>query len=208
MSKIEEQAKGTLESLMFSKKITLDRTQIERLAAWFALKAMMFEYAGHPDSLTIPKSDYDYIRSSLLAPKHWRMWMGSQNSAEWVMRCFNLPTTTVFLSDLPNNIGPNRPRKCNVLTTSFGLGQLFAYVSLSNAPRLLDKHDATIDNSSTPGGEPGMLKIWPYCGDVAWPRSFFLSTIDLDEIANSINSISGDVPPQFREAVSIQKEPL
>ena len=86
MSKIEDQAKVPLEDLMCSKSMTLDKEKIEAVATWFALKTMVFEYAGHPDSVTVPKTDYDYIRKNGLPPLHWRIWIGSHDVSDWVMR--------------------------------------------------------------------------------------------------------------------------
>lgn len=206
MSGIENRAKPILSSLMLAEETRLDKSAVEKIAAWLALRTIIFEFSGTPDSKTVPKSDYDFIRAHRLPPAHWRIWIGYQDSPKWIMRIYNLPTMQMFQSQLASYIESGKPRKTNVLTTSFGLGQLFAYVCFTNEPKLIDNHNSAVDNFRTDRGDPILLKVWPYTEDLIWPHAVLLDTGNVDYIANAINSISKPVPAEFRDAISTHEE--
>ena len=202
MSVIEGGAMGILEDMMQSKTLRLSQSQLVKVATWFALKSMVFEYAGHPDSIAIPQSDYDYIRANKLPPPHWRIWIGSHNVGSWIMRCFNQPTVGAMLSDIEANIA--KVDGCNVQATSFGLLQLFAHISSSDDPRLVKQHDTAIDNRRAENGEHGLLTIWPFSGEIEWPRTFFLGSDDLEYFANSV-ALNSIAPPKGLALPSFHK---
>ena len=202
MGSIEREAMGILEDMMLSKKMRLSENNVTKVATWFALKSMVFEYTGHPDSIAVPKSDYDYIRANKLPPPHWRIWIGSQNVDSWIMRCFNQPTVGAMLSDIKSNIA--KVDGCNVQATSFGLLQLFAHISSSDDPRLVKQHDTAIDNRRAENGEHGLLTIWPFSGEIEWPRTFFLGSDDLEYFANSV-ALNSIAPPKGLALPSFHK---
>lgn len=196
MSEIETNAKENLVSLMLSERMVFTEEQIRSVAGWLALKTILFEYMWKAEPVATAE-EYEYLERERVPPDNWHIWIGTHNVSTWRMRMFNQPTLAIDERTLTPPI-VLKPGQCNTNTTSFGLGQLFAYIFFSATDSVRDHH-LTIDDCRTARNLPCVLRIWPYCNPIEWPRSFFLNKSDLDSISKSLNI---NVPPATEDLIA------
>ncbi len=156
MGQIEENAKAPLTDLMLGKSVTLSTEQAARVAAWFALKTIIGEYRYN--TVSIPRTDYECIKTTGFPPAHWHIWIGSHQVERWKTAYTEKQITGCMSADFDIS-GFTPPNEYNACTTSFGLGELFAHVSVASVNGLFDRHDRIIHDMRSTFGRRLLARI-------------------------------------------------
>jgi hypothetical protein len=162
---IQERAQPYLAPLFRGEPQTLDASTRSIISAWLAMVTMTGEYMMLPPRIAVLQVDRDWLRTTLTAPGHWRIWIG--HCEEWLPSKSWFKTTLAFLDpeDVPKIVGgENYP--ANTQTTAMKFGKLFAITASSIFPEIV----ANWDWLPTPRAKFCLQQIWPDPNwDVTWP---------------------------------------
>lgn len=174
MSKIEQEVKPLLTSMILGEKVILDKVEQTNISKWIIMTSIMAEFTD-TKSMAIPAEHRKHLFKTLIPPKGWKIWIGKYNDIEWdfAYRHYGFYVTN-----------PEEAKKIkagimtvipNTQVSTFVIGNFF--VHCSNSP--FDIFHKDFDKIV----EPVMKKIWPINHEnISWPPLEIIS----DELAYTI----------------------
>jgi hypothetical protein len=182
LSQIQNRAKPYLLPLFEGKPSRLDEAAQSIIASWIAMTTMTASYSIRGrERIAISQSDRDWLRSTLTAPKDWRIWIG--HCEEWARKeQWVHVTLPIFDSEnIPETVTDN-DRLPNTQTTAFKIGKLYAFSMSCPFPTTLFGWDWR----TYPRAILFLHEIWPRAEGrvVAWPFAR-MATRDAEGIARA-----------------------
>ena len=176
MSKIEGDAKPVALPLMQGFPLILDRAKQRLLASMFCLITARNEFS-RLGAIAVPEADRDHLRTTLLPPTHWRIWIagyaGTNPKENWT---YHQPMHVDL--DPASETGPD---KANTQTTTLVIGKLCAHTFSST---IID------DFSGYTGIE--LQRIWPTSDDIDWS---VVRAYDERALFSLSEAMARDIPP-------------
>jgi hypothetical protein len=149
MSRLENDTKPILLTLIQGEPTLLDREQQTLLAQWIVLKVMITEWS-RPLEAFIPKEDRRAFMDNLTIPPYLEMWVITNDSEKWKGTFLRQTALLAFP-------GPRPPGRRNSPTVAIGFGRLFIFVMMTLA--------AGMKLSERIGIHAIVPKLFPYASD-------------------------------------------
>ena len=126
LSQIQNRAKPYLVPLIEGRSSSLDEAAQAIISSWIAMATMTGAYTGGDlGRMPISQRDRNWLRFTLTAPKHWRIWIGHcdiwNNNHQWLHAMLPL----LDAEDGPEG-ATKELRPPNTQTTAFKVGNLYA----------------------------------------------------------------------------------
>jgi hypothetical protein len=183
MSRLEQRAKPILVPLITGAPIVLSHPNQEIVATWIATKLLTIE-AANPDPVT-PAGEFPQLMGRRRPPEIMRIWIGhfkgTIGSGAYHRQAASAPLPVPFggLSLVYT------PKKQNIQTQMFIIGQLFVQAVTTTVPALKFNPPPEFSNV--------LRQIWPYERSFAWPLAAPLSDHHAASIGTALERTS--VPP-------------
>ena len=160
MSKLEQETKPIVESILSEKLRALDVSSQAVIAVWATKTAMVLE-ALYPDrNFFYSAIERQYFRSLSAIPEH---------TTKWIAKCVNQPNFYSVAEDLRTAPGVNAA-KAYVTTMAFG-SLAFQVVSIKTHAALSTATQITYDSREGPWDKT-LLQVWPIITySQHWPPS-------------------------------------
>ena len=174
MSRLENDTKPILLTLIQGEPTLLDREQQTLLAQWIVLKVMITEW-NRPLEAFIPKVDRRAFMDNLTIPPYLEMWVITNDSEKW-KGTFLRQTALLALP------GPRPSGKRNSATVAIGFGRLFIFVMMTL--------EARMKLSERIGVHAIVPKLFPFASDTL-PLPFIKNLDDqsADRMAYSLDML-------------------
>lgn len=170
MSKIEQDSKPIVTTLINLQEAQVDLPKQKLIAAWATLLSVMGEYTDLRTQ-SIPAEHRYFLKNSLQPPVGWRIWIGSYQGSQWKQRyrhhgfqCFS-PTCT-----------PAKPG-FNTQFSTFVIGGLLLHIASTALPNA--------DFNFSDPSAMGLNQIWPPQAAFSWPSFPILSDGEANEVADA-----------------------
>jgi hypothetical protein len=194
MNMIEEAARPHLRSLILGEKVTLDRSALDAVAKWIALKVMVAEHSDVDNAVT-PRAYRMAFRNTGVIPDYIRIYLAShdlpfeksigylRNSQALALRAPDESVPHGSLAHITNALIRGAPEPSpslgdvpnNVQTLTFFLGRVFVHVTAARVDNFWIEDIASIPLLYD------TAQIWPPKDmEMTWPRepAFTLRQVD------------------------------
>lgn len=156
MSDFEPKIKSFAIPLLTSlDQVKISRNQLDILAGWTCMIAMLAEYEKHRRHSCIPKEERRYFKEYLQPPDTWGIFVCSQNCAKWYAHYVihrKWYKSSISAPEFVSTFVADRP--ANTQISSFGVGKLFVQTFSSPYLRLFEDFRSVVKSE-------GLLQIWP-----------------------------------------------
>jgi hypothetical protein len=166
LNRIQEAARPLLLPLFEGSPHTIDAVAQAKVSTWIAMATMTGEYMSQEERrVTVSQADRSWFMAHSEAPSNWSIWIGRYRWHRSVPQSSHLSLHVLDSDTLPEHLVDEHHRP-NTQTTSFCVGQLFAYAmssQFSTIPRGWDWRTASTANTK-------LHRIWPIeTPEIIWP---------------------------------------
>jgi hypothetical protein len=167
MSRLEEDAKPIISSLINNEEFTLDEGSQRIISTWVAVVSIMAEFTDM-HSLSIPEDHRQFIMDNNKTPDGWSIWIGRCKDSSWKERYSHNGFAIVpkeLIKCVPNG---------NTQISAFTIGELFIYIFSTTVPQLFMDIPESLSNK--------LFCICPFEKIIYWPLENVLNGNEADEI--------------------------
>jgi hypothetical protein len=127
MSRLESVTLPTARSLILGERFLIEPISIHFLAAILTLISMRIELTAH-GMKTIPRSEMDLLRHTMMPSDNWRIWIGRYAGAD--LRDYKYRYTAMQIE--VDATAPYGPEHCNTHVTTLVVGQFYVHILFSS----------------------------------------------------------------------------
>ncbi len=167
MSRLQEAAKPFLVPLLLGHATSLHRRAQKVIATWVAMKVMVDEHVRRA-MIAIPYAEREYLRTKLIVPPHWRIWLGRHARRDHPLFTHRVMDFVATKEEFDRRGGPSARAEGNTQTSTICLGEhlIIFVMSSETAWSLIRRYRIPAPIGSD------LTQIWPIeTSRVPWPPS-------------------------------------